>query len=58
MDFMKWLYLAIELLSALAIIIPLGIKLYNTVQDLIRTRNWPKIVEALSQYMSEAEELM
>lgn len=55
MEFMKWIELAISILSALTIIIPLGIKLYKTVEELVRQRNWPRIVEAVVDYMAEAE---
>lgn len=58
MNFYDWLKLIAELLSVLLIIIPLGIKLYNTVVELTRTKNWPKIIAAVSEYMAEAEELM
>lgn len=58
MNFMDWLQLAIEILTALTIIIPLGIKLYNTMQEIARTRNWPKLVAKVSDYMAEAEELL
>lgn len=55
MEFMKWIELAISFLSALVVIIPLGIKLYNTVTELVRQKNWPRIVEAVVDYMAEAE---
>ena len=58
MEFMKWIELAISLLSALAVIIPLGIKLFQTSQELVRQKNWPQIVKALTEYMAKAETLL
>ena len=55
MEFMKWIELAISFLSALLVIIPLGVKLYKTVEELVRQRNWPRIVEAVVDYMADAE---
>lgn len=57
MDILKWIELAVSLVSALAVIIPLGIKLYNTIAELVRQRNWPRIMEAVVYYMEIAEDM-
>lgn len=51
-----WLQLIVEILSSLAIIIPLGITLYKKIKELISERNWPKLVGMVAVYMAEAEE--
>lgn len=58
MDFMQILSLIIQICSALAVIIPLGIKLYKTVQELAQQKNWPRLVAAVSDYMAQAEVLL
>lgn len=54
---MNYTQLIVLICAALAVLIPLGIKLYKTSQELIREKNWPRLVEALSKYMEEAEHL-
>lgn len=51
-----WLQLIVEILSSLAIIVPLGITLYKKIKELISERNWPKLVGMVAVYMAEAEE--
>ena len=43
--------------AALAILIPLGVKLYKTSEQLVKEKNWPRLVSMLSKYMEEAEQL-
>ena len=43
--------------AALAILIHLGVKLYKTSEQLVREKNWPRLVSMLSGYMEEAEHL-
>lgn len=50
--------LIVLFLSVFAVIIPLGVKLYKQTKELIETRNWPRLVAAVSIYMQEAEELL
>ena len=47
----------ILLCAVLAVMIPLGIKFYYKSEELVREKNWPKLVSALSKYMEEAEHL-
>ena len=54
---MNYTQLIITLCAVLAIMIPFGIKFYKTSQELIREKNWPRLVAALSEYMKEAEHL-
>ena len=52
---LSWVQLGIEILSSLAIIIPLGVKLYNTIGAYVKEKNWPKLVGLVAVYMAEAE---
>lgn len=52
---MSWVRLAIEVLSCLAVILPLGYKLYNTIVLYMKEKNWPKLVGLVAVYMAEAE---
>ena len=54
---MNYTQLIITLCAVLAIMIPFGIKFYKTSQELVREKNWPRLVEALSKYMEKAEHL-
>lgn len=54
---MNYTQLIVLICAALAVLIPLGVKLYKTSQELIREKNWPRLVAALSKYMEEAERL-
>jgi len=49
--------LIVSIFSALAVIIPLGIKLYKTVRELVEQKNWPRLVTAVAEYMEQAEQL-
>ena len=52
---LSWIKLAIQVLSCLAVIIPLGYKLYNTIVAYSKEKNWPKVVGLVAVYMAEAE---
>lgn len=54
---MNYVQLIVLICAALAVLIPLGVKLYKTSEELIREKNWPRLVAALSKYMEEAEKL-
>lgn len=54
---MNYVQLITLICAALAILIPMGFKLYKTSQALIKEKNWPVLVAALSKYMAEAEHL-
>ena len=54
---MNYVQLIVLICAALAVLIPLGVKLYKTSKELIREKNWPRLVAALSKYMEEAEKL-
>ena len=53
----NYIQLIVLIFAALAVLIPLGVKLYRTSRDLVREKNWPRLVAALSKYMEEAERL-
>lgn len=54
---MNYVQLIVLICAALVILIPLSVKLYNRTQELIREKNWPQLVAALSEYMAQAERL-
>lgn len=54
---MNYIQLVVSVCAALAILIPLGVKLYRTSEQLIHQKNWPRLVAAVSKYMEEAERL-
>lgn len=54
---MNYVQLAALICAVLAFLIPMGFKLYQTSQKLIREKNWPRLVAAVSKYMEEAEQL-
>lgn len=58
MNITQILQLIVSIASALAVIIPLGIKLYHTIVELSQEKNWPRLVAAASKYMEQAEELL
>lgn len=54
---MNYVQLITLICAVLAVLIPLGFKLYKTSQELVKEKNWPRLVTALSKYMEEAEKL-
>lgn len=50
--------LVILICSVAAIMIPFMVKLYHTTEDLVREKNWPRLVSATVEYMEQAEELL
>ena len=54
---MNYTQLIVSICIALAVLIPLGFKLYKTSEQLVREKNWPRLVSMLSKYMEEAEQL-
>lgn len=56
MNIEGWVNLIVEVFASLAVILPLGLKLAQTVKDLVKQRNWPKIVNAVIRYMMVAED--
>lgn len=54
---MNYTQLIVLTCAVLAALIPLGVNLYKTSKELIREKNWPHLVAALSKYMEEAERL-
>ena len=58
MNFDTWINIIINVLSSLVIIIPLGVKLYRTIKDLVKEQNWPILMGYAIKYMSMAEKNM
>ena len=54
MDYVKLIAL---ICAVLAVLIPLCVKLYKRSEELVREKNWPRIVAAVTKYMEEAERL-
>ena len=52
---MEWLNLIIEILSGLAIVIPLVVTLVKYVKQAIKEKNWTALVELITKLMKEAE---
>lgn len=55
MNFDTWINIIINVLSSLVIIIPLGVKLYRTIKDLVKEQNWPVLMGYAIKYMAMAE---
>lgn len=55
MDFDSWVNLIVNILSSLVIIIPLGVKLFNTLKTLTKEQNWPVLMGYAIKYMTTAE---
>ena len=55
---LSWIKLAIQVLSCLAVIIPLGYKLYNTVVAYGKEKNWPKDYELTDVKLAEISQLI
>ena len=54
---MNYVQLVAIICAALAVLIPFGVKFYKTSQALIKEKNWPRLVTALSHYMEQAERM-
>lgn len=54
---MKWVQLAVAVLSGLATAIPLVIQLVKYVRKTVEARNWPEVVRIVTGYMERAEEM-
>ena len=55
MDAVNWVQLITAVLAGLATAIPLVIKLYNTVKEATRSKNWNLLMKMAMDYMKEAE---
>lgn len=50
--------LVILICSVAAMMIPFMVKFYKNTEQLIREKNWPRLVSATVEYMEQAEELL
>lgn len=50
-----WLELAVSMLYGLIIVLPLVVKVIETVREAAKEKDWGKLCGLLSEYMSEAE---
>lgn len=55
---LSWIKLGITVLSTLAVIIPLGYKLYKTINEIVQEKQWDRLMSLVISYMIEAENLM
>lgn len=55
MDYMKWIQMAIAVLTGLSVCIPLVIKLVEVVKESVKAGNWNEIVKIVIAQMIEAE---
>lgn len=53
----NWLELIVAVLSGLATAIPLVIQLVKYVQKAIKEKNWPQVINLVTNYMERAEEM-
>lgn len=55
-QFNFWLQLLIQILSGIAILIPLMVKLVRTIQAAAKEKNWSQVLKIVMELMEEAEE--
>ena len=53
---MKWYEILVNILSGLAVAIPLVVKLVEYVEKAIKEKNWNKMLALVMKFMTEAEE--
>lgn len=53
---MKWYEIIVNILSGLAVAIPLVVKLVEYVQKAMKEKNWNKMLALVMKFMTEAEE--
>lgn len=58
MQVSDWVNIIVNVLSSLAIIIPLLVKLYQTIKSLTKEQNWPTLLGYAIKYMMQAEQNM
>lgn len=54
---MEWINLIVAVLAGLATTIPLVIQLVKYVQKAIKEKNWPQIINFITEYMERAEKM-
>ena len=54
---MEWYEIVIEIVTGLAIVIPLVIKLVSMTTSYVKEKNWNKIITMVTEYMVQAEQL-
>lgn len=52
---MEWMQLVVSILTGLAACIPLAVKLIQTVQKMVKEKNWAKMVNMVIELMQTAE---
>lgn len=57
MDIVRIIELIVSIVSGLAVVIPVVMKLVKTVKELVKEKNWNVLVRELFNLMGEAEKL-
>lgn len=52
---MEWYEILIRVLSALTVVLPLVIKLFNVTVSYVQEKNWNKVIVMVTEYMATAE---
>lgn len=55
-NFNFWIQAIISVLSGLAVVIPLVVKVFNSAKDLTKERNWPAMLKIVMELMADAEQ--
>lgn len=54
----NYIQLIVLVFAALAVLIPLGVKLYKTINEIVQEKQWDRLMSLVISYMIEAENLM
>ena len=54
---MEYIELIIAICSAISVIVPMAIKLYKTIKELVKEKNYTKILDIMKDAAGEAEQL-
>ena len=52
----EWVEMILSILSGLVVVIPLVVKLVQFSQQVVKEKNWQKLLELITNFMQEAEQ--
>jgi heme/copper-type cytochrome/quinol oxidase subunit 1 len=52
---MEWFEIIVGIIAGLVVLIPLGIKLFNWLKNIINEKKWPELIEVVLKLITEAE---
>lgn len=52
---MEWFEIIVGIIAGLVVLIPLGIKLFNWLKNIINEKKWPELIEVVLKLIAEAE---